>query len=201
MSPPEENDKAAAAIAAAAAADPDAVQAAVDKAKADADKAEADARSALAKAISDERDTAYKDTVLGRQQRDAEAQKATAEAKKATAAAQRDQVATFIPDLSKVDRGTLEVKGDQPLFASALAHCALDAAAMSLADKAKVALSQLTTGGSLSRATANSRPPCCVYRRRHRPWPAFRGGGQTHRGGFGGKDGAGGPVGPANHAR
>lgn len=116
-----------------AAADPVAVQAAIDKAVADARKSEADARSAEAKAITDEREATEKGSALAIQQRDAATRKATVEAEKATAAAQRDQVAALIPDFSKVQRGSLEVKGDQPLFGTALAQRALDAAAETMA--------------------------------------------------------------------
>jgi hypothetical protein len=137
-----------------AAKDPAAAQAAIDeaiakavKAQADADKARADAeaaqaaaRSARAKAATDERDNLEQDTSLAGEQRDATARKKIAEAQKATVAAQRDQVAALIPDFSKSDRGSLEVKGDGVLFAAALGRGALDAAARSLAQQASASL-------------------------------------------------------------
>jgi len=140
--PAQADGDGAADVAAQAAADPAAVRAAVEKAiadaakaKADAEKAAADARSARAKADDDERDTAQKATPLAQQQREAEARKAAAEADKAAAAAQRDQLGAFIPDFSKVQRGELELKGDQTLDASALAQRALAEAADTLAKR------------------------------------------------------------------
>jgi hypothetical protein len=117
-----------------------AAQAAIDKAvadaakaRADAEKAAAEARSAAAKAASDERDAAWSGSAAALAQREAEARKAAAEAEKATTAAQRDQIAALLPDLSKVERGTFEIKGDQPLFGQPLAQRALGAAADTLA--------------------------------------------------------------------
>jgi hypothetical protein len=114
-------------------ADPVAVQAGVDKAVADAAKAAADARSAEAKAVKDERDAAETGSAAAQLERAAKARQATAEADKAAAAAQRDQIAAFIPDFSKVERGNLDLKGEKPLFAEPLAQRALDSAATSLA--------------------------------------------------------------------
>lgn len=71
--------------------------------------------------------------MLGGQQREADSRKAIAEAQKATAAAQLEQVAALIPDLSKVERGTLELKGEQALFSAALGRGALDAAYLDVA--------------------------------------------------------------------
>lgn len=61
-------------------------------------------------------------------QRQAERLKATAEADKAAAEARRAQIAALIPDLTGVERGATEVKGDAPLFGGVLAHHALGAA-------------------------------------------------------------------------
>jgi hypothetical protein len=129
--------------------DPRAAQAIVDKAvadaakaQADADKAAADVRSARAKADKDERDAAWSDTAQAKKQREAESRKATAEAEKSTAAADRDRVAALIPDFSKVERGSLELKGDQPLFASPLANRALDEGAETLVTEALEVLPQ-----------------------------------------------------------
>ncbi|MBA3422896.1 MAG: hypothetical protein H0U12_13585 [Thermoleophilaceae bacterium] len=140
--PAQADGDGAADVAAQAAADPAAVRAAVEKAiagaaqaKADAEKAVADARSARAKADDDERDAAQKATPLALQQREAEARKAAAEANKAAAVAQRDQLGAFIPDFSKVQRGELELKGDQTLDASALAQRAVAEAADTLAKR------------------------------------------------------------------
>jgi hypothetical protein len=120
-----------------------AAQAAIDKAvadaakaRADAEKAAAEARSSAAKAANDERDAAWSGSAAALAQREAEARKAAAEAEKATAAAQRDQIGALLPDLSKVERGSFEIKGDQPLFGQPLAQRALGAAADGLAQTA-----------------------------------------------------------------
>lgn len=60
-----------------------------------------------------------------------------AEANQKAAAALAEQVKALVPDLSKVERGTLTVTGDQPLFGSALATRALREAAAQVANKVR----------------------------------------------------------------
>jgi hypothetical protein len=115
-------------------------QAEAEKAQADAAKAKAEARSAEAKARKDEREVADNETDAARRRRDAETSKATAEADKDAATARQGQLAALIPDVSKVDRGTLEGKGDQALFGVSLALSALDAAATTVAGAVTAAL-------------------------------------------------------------
>jgi hypothetical protein len=124
-------------------ADPTALkaQAEAEKALADATKAKADARAAEAAARKAEREADEAAAPTARGQREAESRKATAEADKAAAAARREQLAALIPDFSKVQPGSLEVKGDQPMFGTALAQRALEAAAKSAMEQAAATLS------------------------------------------------------------
>lgn len=107
------------------------VDPAAAKAQGDADKA-ANAAQPKADASHSEatvRETDDSDAPLARQPHEAEMRKATPDADKAATAARRDQLAGLIPDFSKVQRGSLEIEGQQPLFGTALAHRALEAAA------------------------------------------------------------------------
>lgn len=108
------------------------------KAEADAEKADADARSAAAKARSDERDAAQAESALGQKQRDAASRQKIAEADKATSTAQADRIATYLPDLGKIERGKLDLeKVERPLFAAALENRALNEAAIGVATSIK----------------------------------------------------------------
>jgi hypothetical protein len=106
------------------------------KAAADAAKAAAEARSAAAKAASDELEAAWSSSPAGVAKRDAEARKAAAEADQAAVTAKRNEYTSLIPDFSKIERGSLDLKGDQPLFGTPLAQRALKEAAASVVDKA-----------------------------------------------------------------
>lgn len=103
-------------------------------ARAAADKAEAEARSAQAAAAKAEHEAAALAGEPARLKREAEARKAQADADKAAADARAAQVAGFVPDLSKVEGGTTDVKGDKAVFSSVLAHRALTTAAAELAE-------------------------------------------------------------------
>ncbi len=121
-------------------AEADAKKAAADavKAEADARKADADARSAAAKARGDERDVADASSTLGQRQRDAASRQKIAEAEKAISTAEAERIATYLPDLSKVKRGKLDLaKAELPLFAGALENEALKAAAALVAEDVK----------------------------------------------------------------
>jgi hypothetical protein len=108
------------------------------KAEADAEKAAADARSAAAKASTDERDAAQAESALGQKQRDAASRQKIAEAEKAASTAQAERIATYLPDLSKVKRGKLDLeKAELPLFAGALENRALTEAAIEVATSVK----------------------------------------------------------------
>jgi hypothetical protein len=113
-----------------------------EKERADAAKAAAEARVAEAQATKSERELKEHDSDLAKAQREAEAQKVTAEANKSVAEARQGQIASLLPDLSKVDRGSLEVKGEQTLFGSELAQRALLAATNSVAKKVGQALGE-----------------------------------------------------------
>jgi len=67
----------------------------------------------------------------------AEARKAATDADAAAADAQQRAVAAYIPDLSRVDRGTLDLKGDQPLLAGVVTQLALDAAARKVVERVR----------------------------------------------------------------
>jgi hypothetical protein len=103
--------------------------------KAESDKAVADARAAQTAA--DLAAAQYADYIspLARQQRDAAAQQAVAQAGQTTATAQQAQIASLIPDFSKVAPGTTTLQGDQPLFGSALARQALEKATETVVGK------------------------------------------------------------------
>jgi hypothetical protein len=101
--------------------------------------ADAQARTAAANATAAEVAAAAAQRVEAEAQssESEDARKATlaqtaAEADKAAAAAQAGQLTALIPDLTKVDRGELQVTGDQPLFANAIAYAALEDAAAEL---------------------------------------------------------------------
>lgn len=66
---------------------------------------------------------------------EAEATKAEAEAQAAVADAQQRAVAAYVPDLSRVSRGSLELKGDAPLFMNGVTQRALDVAATRLVEQ------------------------------------------------------------------
>lgn len=70
---------------------------------------------------------------LAKQKLEAEARKAIAEAKKAAAEADAARISALIPDFSNVDRGELEVSGDQAMLGSLLGHMALERAAKKVA--------------------------------------------------------------------
>jgi hypothetical protein len=106
----------------------------------EAKKAAADARTAEATAAKTEHELAELESPLAKEKREAEDKKAIAEAEKATATAQQGQVTALLPDLSKVERGSLAVDDAQALFGSALAQRALTAAAKTVATEAGEAL-------------------------------------------------------------
>jgi hypothetical protein len=106
----------------------------------EAAKAAADARTAEASAAKSERELEERNSPAAEAQREAESQKATAEAQQGTAAAKQGELTAMLPDLSKVDRGSLELKGDQPLFSSELSQRALAAATSSIAQRVGEAL-------------------------------------------------------------
>jgi len=108
-----------------------------DKAGAADAKAQAEARTAQAEATLKEGETAEWGGDLARQAREAAHRKTIAEADKVASDARQDQMTSLIPDLSKVERGKLDVSGDQPLFGSALAYRALQAAAAKVALEVK----------------------------------------------------------------
>lgn len=80
------------------------------------------------------------DPDLARRKAEAEANKIIAEAEKAIAEARAAQVAALIPDFSKVERGETTVAGEQPLFASVLAHEALGPAVGKLLNDVRTSL-------------------------------------------------------------
>ena len=92
------------------------------KRRAESEKSATEARKAA-------REESESNSPAARLQRQAEQQQKIAEAGKAAAEARRAQVAALIPDLSKVEPGSLAVSGDKPLFATALAERALGEAA------------------------------------------------------------------------
>jgi hypothetical protein len=113
--------------------DPDTLKAQLAKAQADAVKAAADARAAEVAARKAEREEAERSSAAALNRREAIRDKQAAEAGKDAGAARQAEIAALIPDFSKVDRGSLDVKGDQALFGSALGTRALDHAAKTIA--------------------------------------------------------------------
>lgn len=103
------------------------------KAQSEADKLSAEARTAQIGARTSEREEAEAVTPAGVQRRQALADKEVVEAGKAVEAARQSQISALVPDLSKVDRGSLELKGDAPLFGNPMAQRAADKAAEVLA--------------------------------------------------------------------
>jgi hypothetical protein len=94
-------------------------------------KTEAEARAAIANAITAEvaaqkaeREEKEASSPQAQALREAERIKGLAQAGEGTQAARREEIASFIPDVSKVDRGKLEA-GTQPLFGATLAQAAL----------------------------------------------------------------------------
>jgi hypothetical protein len=72
----------------------------------------------------------------------ADAARAVADARAAGAAAdkaEREAVAAYVPDFSRVERGSLDLRGDQPLFADTVAQQALRTAAAKLAQHVRAA--------------------------------------------------------------
>lgn len=67
----------------------------------------------------------------------AEIDKAKADADKAAADARNAEMKLFSPDFSQVERGSLELQGEQPIFGSAIADRALDAAATGIVEVIK----------------------------------------------------------------
>jgi hypothetical protein len=127
----------------------------------EAAKAAADARTAEASAAKSEKELEERNSPAAKAQREAESQKATAEAQQGTAAAKQGELTAMLPDLSKVDRGSLELKGDQPLFSSELSQRALAAATSSIAQKVKAALKgaaapRILVTGDAALATSDS---------------------------------------------
>lgn len=112
------------------------------KSQAEASKAAADARTAEAGALKAERELVEADSPLAKATKEAEARKAIAEADQQATAAQQKQLSALLPDLSKVTAGSLEPKGDQPLFGAALAQRATAAAAATIADLAGDAIAE-----------------------------------------------------------
>jgi hypothetical protein len=108
-----------------AAADLEKAQADAALAKANAEKAAADARAAEAAAEKAQAETDEYKSSLARQQRDAEARKAIDVAGKDAAAARSQQIGSLLPDLSKVEKSTLEDKDGPPGYATPLTFAAL----------------------------------------------------------------------------
>lgn len=126
-------------------AEADKARAGAEQAQAEADKAKADARSAAVAAQTAERTANDDASSVAQGLRDAERAQKVAEAGKATAAAHQGQLASVIPDLSKLQPGSLEAKGDELLFGTALAQRALDSAAKTVG---KVVLDALGSNGT-----------------------------------------------------
>ena len=99
---------------------------------ANAEAAEVDARR---KVREEEEDT----TPAAKAQREAEREKGAAQATNDAATAQRTEVASLVPDLSKVDRGQLDA-GSQPLFGATLAQAALKDASRALVRRLSVVI-------------------------------------------------------------
>ncbi len=72
-----------------------------------------------------------------RAQREAERAMAIAEAEKTIAEARQSQLAALVPDLSDVDRGALEVKGESAVLGNLATHRALKLAAQKVDQKVK----------------------------------------------------------------
>jgi hypothetical protein len=71
---------------------------------------------------------------LAKAKAEAELRKAIAEADQQAAEARQKQVSALLPDLTKVTPGSLEAKGEQALFGTALAQQAMGAAGVRIAD-------------------------------------------------------------------
>jgi hypothetical protein len=104
------------------------------------DKANADARQAQAAAAQAELQLQQAQTPAAQAAADAAQRKAEAQSNRDAAAAQQDQISALIPDFNKVAAGTLDQKGDQPLFGLAMAQRALAAAAGEVAASVGAAL-------------------------------------------------------------
>ena len=115
-------------------------EAAAEKAKQEAAKAAADARAASAAADKAQLEATQQSSTVAQQQRDAAARQAIAEADKAAAAARREQLTALIPDLSKVEKSTVEVKEGPLLFASVATARSLKGAAHVVGDALEPAL-------------------------------------------------------------
>jgi hypothetical protein len=143
--------EAAQAHAAAAKAEAEAAQAraAVTKAEAEAAQAEAAAAKTATDARHAEQDH---DAPAAVRERDALAGKNAAEADAAAAAARREQLTALMPDFSKVEASTLDVKDGPPLWSTYLLGHALGAAAE------EVAKSVQTKDGPVRRILVTSDP-------------------------------------------
>ncbi|MGV8977232.1 MAG: hypothetical protein ACOH17_04240 [Cellulomonas sp.] len=108
--------------------------------KAELDKALAEAAKAQSDADKAAKENAEWDSDLAKRQREAEARSAIAKADKETADSKLGQASALLPDLSKVSLGETTMTGDQPLFGSALAARALEAASHLVADKVRAVL-------------------------------------------------------------
>ena len=116
------------------------VAAAVAKAQADARQSDATARKADAEATKQARDTAEHAGATAQAKREAVERKETAEANKAAAAARRDQLATLIPDISKVEPSKLNVSDGPAFAASPLTYRALQRAANTVCEQMAAAV-------------------------------------------------------------
>jgi hypothetical protein len=100
-------------------------------AEANTKTAEANAKAAEVDAEKKRREEDEAATPAAKALREAERAKAAAQASNDTLTAQRSEVASLIPDFSKVERGKLE-PGSQPLFGGTLAQAALKKASGAL---------------------------------------------------------------------
>jgi hypothetical protein len=105
--------------------------------KEEADKAIADARAAQTAADQGAAQYSEWSSPLARHQREAQARQAVAQADQAAASAQQAQIASLIPDFSKVTPGTTTIQSQQALFGSVLARRALEKAIDSVSGKIK----------------------------------------------------------------